>query len=752
MKNIVLLSLTPLPILALSNAQDSISQDYETKKLDRVVTTGSAMQSDIANILGNTTIIDSAMINASPNLKLTDIISKSTGVHINNNTSFNPRPKVKIRGINYGTLILLDGVILSDLEGEARILNQIFLDEVERVEIARGASSAIYGTGAIGGAINFITSMPKQLEIKANAGYGSAFIDGEADRNVASGYLSVGNAFFKKRLKLKIHGGFKRMESYANTPAYISSISQDLSGYYQDNKGKYILGTTGEREVNIYDVGIKASYELGERDEISATLRYSNHNYNTHNYKSYLTNGSGNPPYYDKISSFIASGATGLGTYTHILGNLSYLHSFDNGVLRVQASSLNLLSKWQNASSSDADKNNISLNGGAGRGQDIDTTNNYVDIIYEDLHFDRQKFTIGGQLRYHKISYADPSLSNWRDFSTRNGYLAKYGGESFVASLYGSLNSLWVDSSKYGVFGSTLGARFDSWLDYNGYVENKASPTDNRTNMTNYIPIFSPNLALHYTPLDTFGHSHSPQNLTFKTSVGYGFRVATAREKFRFNSNTQNCQEDSHSGCLASNPELKHEQAISFEIGAEYTSKWINTSLYFFNIEMFDMIYQAGNGKQNNPRVNKNAGRARIKGIEYALEIPIWRSLNIQANYTLTNTQILKNANTAIEGKQVPAIPRDSINVSLNYTPKYGFYGSLFAHYKSRFFADDMNSHIWHAYETYDEQFSLNAKLGFKFANGIDITAQFLNMTNNRYYDYYIVPGASFYVQVGYRL
>ena len=84
---------------------------------------------------------------------------------------------MKIRGINYGTLVLLDGVILSDLEGEARILNQIFLNEVERVEIARGASSAVYGTGAIGGAINFITSMPKKLEIKANAGYGSAFVD-----------------------------------------------------------------------------------------------------------------------------------------------------------------------------------------------------------------------------------------------------------------------------------------------------------------------------------------------------------------------------------------------------------------------------------------------------------------------------------------------------------------------------------------------------------------------------------------------
>lgn len=741
------------PTPAQPKTPKSTQSPIETKELDRVVTTGSALASDIASIPGNVSIIDSKAISTQANTKITDIISKQAGVHIDNNTSFNPRPKVKIRGINYGTLVLLDGVILSDLEGEARILNQIFLNEVERVEIARGASSAVYGTGAIGGAINFITAMPKKLEIKANAGYGSAFIDGEADRNVASAYLSVGNAFLDKKLKVKIHGGFKRSESYANSPAYVNATTMNgqtnnLSGYYIDNKGRYIIGTNGEREVNTYDIGIKASYELGERDELSATFRFSNHNYDTKNYKTYLRDSSGNPTYtINNQNYFIGSGQTGLGTYSHILASLNYLHSFDDGIFRIQASSLNLLSKWQDAENSDTNRN---FSSGKGRGQDIDTSNNYLDFIYEDLHYDRQKFTLGAQFRYHHIVQTTPILTNWRDSSTRSGYYNKYGGETFIGSIYGSLNSLWVDSSKYGKFGSTLAGRFDNWVNFDNYIEDKENASNAELNKyfaTTYLPIFSPNLALHYTPLLS---STTQQNLTLKTSVGYGFRMPTMREKYFFNFGSGSTERRAH------NPNLKHEQALNFEIGAQYQSKWINTSLYFYNIEMFDMIYQTGDGTST-PRMRKNAGRARINGIEYALEIPIYCALAFSANYTLTNTQFLTNTQSdstkpSTKGNALPAIPKHSANFSLSYAPKYGFYGSLWAHYTSAFFYDDANTRLWGSLYSYDEQFTLNAKAGYAFANGIDISAQFLNMTNNRYWDYYIMPGASFYLQIGYKL
>lgn len=727
------------PAQAQPKTATTTKSPIEIKELDRVVTTGSALASDIASIPGNTSVINSKAITTQANTKILDVVSKQAGVHIEANAGFLPRPKVKIRGINYGTLVLLDGVILSDLEGEARILSQIFLNEVERVEIARGASSAIYGTGAIGGAINFITAMPKSLEIKAVAGYGSGFVD-EADRHTTSAYLSVGNAFFNKRLKLKIHGGFKRSDAYTGNPAYTTTNPNgNVSGYYQDNKDRYILGTTGERELYIYDAGIKASYELGERDEISATFRFSNHNYESKNWKTNLRDSSGNPTYtIDNKNYFIGGGNGGLGTYTNILGSIDYLHSFDDSVFRIKASSLNLLSKWQDADGWGANMGTYTFNGGSGRGQDINTSNNYLDFTYENFANESQTFTLGAQARYHKIRQDTPKLSNWRDYNSRNGVFNTYGAEVFIASLYASLNSTWVDSDKYGKFGSTLAGRFDNWVDFNNFVRDHENPTDPQTNRdfkTNYLPVFSPNLSFHYTPYDSFGSSSSPQAITLKTNLGYGFRMPTMRERFFFGKDRK------HS------PDLKHEQAISFEIGAEYASKWINTSLYFYNIEMFDMIYLTGSRTPNDPYERKNAGRARINGIEYSLDLPIYDALSFIANYTLTNTEFLNGAN---KGNYLPTIPLHSANFTLSYAPTKGFYSSLWAHYTSAFFYDDANTRRWGSFGSYDEQFTLNAKAGYAFANGIDISAQFLNMTNNRYWDYYKVAGASFYLQLAY--
>ncbi|WP_301193694.1 TonB-dependent receptor plug domain-containing protein, partial [Helicobacter japonicus] len=136
--------------------EDSVfaqSDIYPIHTLKHSIVTGSPLETDVVNIPGNISVIESKEIQKSPNTKISDILKKTAGVRIDNDVSFNPRPKIKIRGINYGTLLMLDGMILSDLEGENRIINQIFLEDIARVEIARGSYSSLYGTGAIGGVI-----------------------------------------------------------------------------------------------------------------------------------------------------------------------------------------------------------------------------------------------------------------------------------------------------------------------------------------------------------------------------------------------------------------------------------------------------------------------------------------------------------------------------------------------------------------------------------------------------------------------
>ncbi|HRF24346.1 MAG TPA: TonB-dependent receptor plug domain-containing protein, partial [Chitinophagaceae bacterium] len=55
-------------------------------------------------------------------------------------------------------LVIIDGIKLNDpLTGHFNSYIPINTDEIERIEILKGAASAIYGSEAVGGVINIIT-------------------------------------------------------------------------------------------------------------------------------------------------------------------------------------------------------------------------------------------------------------------------------------------------------------------------------------------------------------------------------------------------------------------------------------------------------------------------------------------------------------------------------------------------------------------------------------------------------------------
>ena len=158
--------------------------------------------------------------------------------------------------------------------------------------------------------------------------------------------------------------------------------------------------------------------------------------------------------------------------------------------------------------------------------------------------------------------------------------------------------------------------------------------------------------------------------------------------------------------------------------------------------------------KQDKPYQNVNAGRGRIHGIEISAQVPIFRDLYIESNYTLTLATILKNnAKKDTEGKQLAATPKHITNLALNYFPQYGLYASIWAYYAPAFYADDLNTPaLNNTYGNYESQFTLNAKCGYNFKNGIDLSASFMNITNNRFYDFYQVAGANYSLQLRYKL
>lgn len=76
--------------------------------------------------------------------------------------------KIVIRGVDKGTLVMVDGVPMNQ-DGKYN-LEDIPTDAIEKIEIVRGGGSVLYGSEATGGIVNIITKNSVRNSVKVSAG------------------------------------------------------------------------------------------------------------------------------------------------------------------------------------------------------------------------------------------------------------------------------------------------------------------------------------------------------------------------------------------------------------------------------------------------------------------------------------------------------------------------------------------------------------------------------------------------------
>jgi vitamin B12 transporter len=87
-----------------------------------------------------------------------DVLRQVPGVEINQSGSAGTQTDVSIRGSSAAeTLILMDGVDVNSGSTGGFDLADVTSDNLDRVEVVRGAGGALYGSSAIGGVVNLIT-------------------------------------------------------------------------------------------------------------------------------------------------------------------------------------------------------------------------------------------------------------------------------------------------------------------------------------------------------------------------------------------------------------------------------------------------------------------------------------------------------------------------------------------------------------------------------------------------------------------
>ena len=161
--------------IAGSAALPVYAQDAE---IEQIVVTGSRIK--MANLEGTSPVtqVTSADIQTQGVTRVEDLINQLPQAFAAQNANVSNgatgTATVNLRGLGSArTLVLVDGrrMPYGGVTNSAADLNQIPAAMVERVEVLTGGASAVYGSDAIGGVVNFI--MKKDFEgVQFDAQYG----------------------------------------------------------------------------------------------------------------------------------------------------------------------------------------------------------------------------------------------------------------------------------------------------------------------------------------------------------------------------------------------------------------------------------------------------------------------------------------------------------------------------------------------------------------------------------------------------
>ncbi len=164
----ILLRLTT--IAAACAASGAFAQARAPTPLDAIVVTATRTPSTVDAALAAVEVIDRAQIDASGAHSLPELLRGRAGITIVNQGGAGKLSTLSLRGTESDhTLYLIDGVRIGSTTSGFAALQDIPLDQIERIEIVRGPRSSLYGADAIGGVIQISTRRDARRGVHAHA-------------------------------------------------------------------------------------------------------------------------------------------------------------------------------------------------------------------------------------------------------------------------------------------------------------------------------------------------------------------------------------------------------------------------------------------------------------------------------------------------------------------------------------------------------------------------------------------------------
>jgi vitamin B12 transporter len=155
----------------------SAAEPPREETLPPLVSISTRVETPEENVTSSVTVIDEKKVQAKQAETVLELLRAVPGVDIVQSGSRGNGTSVFIRGSDSDqVLVLVDGVEVNSTTLGSFDLAHLTTENVERIEVLRGAGGTLYGSHAIGGVINIITKKgdgPPQLTLSAAGGNGS---------------------------------------------------------------------------------------------------------------------------------------------------------------------------------------------------------------------------------------------------------------------------------------------------------------------------------------------------------------------------------------------------------------------------------------------------------------------------------------------------------------------------------------------------------------------------------------------------
>lgn len=668
------------------------------------------------------------------------------------------------------TLIMVDGLPLNDIYSADVSFPTIDLNTVERIEIARGPFSSLYGGNAMSGVVNVITRPIDASGANLSIGYGDAWNNGKAPGSLFDAALGA-RLRVSDVLGLSASYRYRTTDGYPNwyiTRAFRSQggvpfepdIPANISGAIETttNTGvpTTIIGDAGYNGYRDGTLTLKADYRFADGDALILSHTRSSNRYTYGERHSYLRDENGNFVFgFEPGETGSGATSTALAESAFLSGapggaeqdtwGLSWLHGREEITGKLVLGHVDLGRNWFVTANLRPRPGTESVyvpstrDGGRGLLSQSEAQHTLADYQISLPLGRHHTVTTGLSWLHGRANNEEIALRNWRDTNTHGELRSEAHGKIQSAAVF--VQDQWDMSPRFTAY---LGLRHDWWQTRDGRAYSFSTVADGNGDFNDLDLSFPKRSVDQLSPKAALVYKHSPAT-TWRASAGKSFRGPSVFELYRtWFSSTTGTE-------FRSNPDLVPETSRSWEIGVDHGfDNGVRLAATWFDNRMKDFIYRLTILDISPVSTFQNAAKASSRGAEVSIDGHIGR-MSWYANYTLTDAVIdefpFATDPSVIEGKRIIQFPKHLANLGGAWRAG-DFLLSGNIHYSEERYNTDANTDIVNGvFGAYDSPTLVDVKLSWQATDHVRLSLAIDNLFDREWYDFYRAPGRSWFAQ-----